>query len=126
MQVMQVMMDLVFGYMWISNAMTRNSLQSSIFCIDKTLRQFEPPISNPDDNWRTKPSTIVPIDKTPFTVRPEVITFDAVNVLIEPSQSVGRWYREALHTVCDMKVRLPRPDFFTAAFNKAFADMLVI
>ena len=58
----------------------------------------------------------------PFT-RPALITFDAMDTLIEPSQSVGRWYREALNAVGDMRLRLPRPGLFTAAFNKVFADM---
>ena len=79
--------------------------------------------SDSDPSWRTAPSTIICID-TPnkILVKPEVITFD-IATLIEPSQSVGRWYREALNTVCDMRVRLPRPALFTAAFNKAYSDM---
>jgi REG-2-like HAD superfamily hydrolase len=75
-----------------------------------------------DPSWRTPESTIVPIVKDKFTVKPAVITFDAFSTLIEPSQSVGRWYREVLNNACDMKIRLPRPALFTAAFNKAFAD----
>ena len=55
-------------------------------------------------------------------VRPQLITLDAVGVLIQPSQSIGRWYREALNSATEMSVRLPRPALFTAAFNKAFSN----
>ena len=77
-----------------------------------------------DNSWKTKVDPlIVPVPKENFTVRPELITFDATNTLIEPSQSIGRWYREALNIACDMQIRLPRPALFTAAFKKAFAYM---
>lgn len=77
-----------------------------------------------DTSWQT-PSTgkIVPVNKEKFTQRPELITFDAYNTLIQPSQSIGKWYREALNTVCEMQIRLPRPQHFTMAFNAAFAEM---
>ena len=68
------------------------------------------------------PTNVVPVPIQPFT-RPALITFDAMDTLIEPSQSVGRWYREALNAIGDMRLRLPRPGLFTAAFNKALADM---
>jgi hypothetical protein len=55
-------------------------------------------------------------------VRPQLITFDAVGVLMQPSQSIGRWYREALNSATEMSVRLPRPALFTAAFNKAYSN----
>ena len=70
----------------------------------------------------TDPSDVVPVALKPFN-RPALITFDAMDTLIEPSQSVGRWYREALNSLGDMRLRLPRPALFTAAFNKAFSDM---
>jgi hypothetical protein len=76
-----------------------------------------------DSSWRTPSTNIIPVKREKFNVRPELITFDAFNTLIEPSQSVGRWYREALNRVCDMRIRLPRPALFTAAFQKAYADM---
>ena len=81
--------------------------------------------SDRDNSWRTPPSTVVPVKRDKFSTRPELITFDAYNTLIEPSQSMGRWYREALNTACDMTIRLPRPALFTAAFNKAYNDMSV-
>jgi hypothetical protein len=98
---------------------TRWSFRS--YCIDKQFKELAPVEIDADDTWRTKPTTIVPIDKDFFTTRPEVITFDAVNTLIQPSQSIGRWYREALHSVLEMRVRLPRPALFTAAYKKAYA-----
>jgi hypothetical protein len=77
-----------------------------------------------DYSWHTaKGSTVVPINREKFTIKPELITFDACNTLIEPSQSIGRWYREALNNACDMAIRLPRPILFTNAFNKAYAEM---
>lgn len=77
-----------------------------------------------DTTWQKRPGAekIVNIDHTPFT-RPDLITFDAYNTLIMPSQGVGKWYREALNTVCDMKVRLPRPVFFAESFKKQYAKM---
>ena len=76
-----------------------------------------------DNSWRTPPSTIVPFVRDKYDVRPEIITFDAVGVLIEPSQSIGRWYREVLNSHCDMRIRLPRPALFTAAFKKSYSEM---
>lgn len=95
-------------------------------CIDKVM---VPVIrkggkQDADNSWRTlSAGKIVPIHKEKFTQRPELITFDAYNTLIQPSQSVGKWYREALNTVCEMQIRLPRPQHFTTAFNAAFANM---
>ena len=79
--------------------------------------------SDSDPLWQTPSSTIIPIDAPKFEGKPAVITFDAYETLIEPSQSIGRWYREALNAICDMQIRLPRPSLFTASFTKAFADM---
>ena len=76
------------------------------------------------EEWEQINAHILPVELDIKTLkRPELITFDAMNTLIEPSQSVGRWYREALNDACDMRIRLPRPALFTAAFNKAFRDM---
>lgn len=76
------------------------------------------------EEWRQINAHILPVELDPKTLkRPELITFDAMNTLIEPSQSIGRWYREALNDACDMRIRLPRPALFTAAFDKAFRDM---
>lgn len=77
-----------------------------------------------DTSWQTlSTGKIVPVHKEKFSQRPELITFDAYNTLIQPSQSIGKWYREALNTVCEMQIRLPRPQHFTTAFNTAFAEM---
>ena len=82
--------------------------------------------SDTDNSWKTSVNpNIVAIRREPFSTRPELITFDAFSTLIEPSQSIGRWYREALNRACDMKVRLPRPALFTAAFKKAYAARYV-
>jgi hypothetical protein len=73
-----------------------------------------------DNSWKSSVNAnIVAVRREPFSNRPELITFD-YSTLIEPSQSIGRWYREALNLACDMKVRLPRPALFTAAFKQAF------
>lgn len=64
---------------------------------------------------------IKPISKPDiFEVRPELITFEPIDVLIEPSQSIGRWYREALNTASKMTLRLPRPELFTISFNNVY------
>lgn len=81
------------------------------------------PRSDSDNLWRTEQSSVIPIIIPKFPGKPAVITFDAYDTLIEPSQSVGRWYREALNTIGDMRLRLPRPAMFTAAFDKAYSDM---
>ena len=77
-----------------------------------------------DTSWQTRQGAldIENIDHEPFG-RPELITFDATNTLIRPTQGIGKWYREALNTVCDMTVRLPRPIFFAESFKKAYGEM---
>jgi hypothetical protein len=102
-------------------------------CVDRQvnpelleLAKDSGPRSDSDNLWRTEQSTIIPVDFPKFTGKPSVITFDAFDTLIEPSQSIGRWYREALNSVGDMRLRLPRPAMFTAAFEKAYADMYVL
>jgi hypothetical protein len=77
-----------------------------------------------DYSWRTpKQSTIIPVNRQKFKTRPQLITFEPCGSLIEPSQSIGRWYREALNNACDMSIRLPRPILFTNSFNAAYAEM---
>ena len=77
-----------------------------------------------DTSWQTREGAldIVNIDHEPFG-RPELITFDAMDTLIRPTQGIGKWYREALNTVCDMTVRLPRPIFFADSFKKEYGEM---
>ena len=105
----------------------RSSTASTLqMCIGTKLSPLPSPEeerSDSDNRWRTPASTIIPVKRDKFNTRPQLITFDAYNTLIEPSQSMGRWYREALNTACDMTIRLPRPVFFTAAFKKAYDDM---
>lgn len=93
---------------------------------DETFRQDGGKHVDTDFSWRTpRDSTIIPVNREKFTIRPELITFDAYNTLIEPSQTIGRWYREALNNACDMAIRLPRPILFTNAFNKVYAEMSI-
>lgn len=94
----------------IGTQVTKPNEESTEEDIDLTWRS----IINPD---------IVPVHREPFTVRPQLITFDAMDTLIEPSQSIGRWYREALNIACDMRIRLPRPALFADAFKKAYSEM---
>ena len=106
-------------------------MNTQLNCVGTELTPLSTdPFSSPsdtDDSWKTSVNkNIVAIRREPFSTRPEVITFDAFNTLIEPSQSIGRWYREALNKACDMKVRLPRPALFTAAFKKAYAARYVL
>ena len=97
-------------------------------CVDKELIPLErkPGIarSDKDPSWRSpEMGKIVPVPKDRvFANRPELITFNVHNTLIQPSQSIGKWYREALNSVCDMSIRLPRPAHFTQAFNQAYAE----
>ena len=42
-----------------------------------------------------------------------------MDTLIRPTQGIGKWYREAVNTVCDMTVRLPRPIFFGDSFKRS-------
>lgn len=98
-------------------------------CVDKVLIPIEKiggyGRTDADNSWQTPNiGKIIPIPKDRvFSQRPELITFDAHNTLIQPSQSIGKWYREALNTVCDMTIRLPRPAHFTTAFRAAFKEM---
>jgi hypothetical protein len=117
--------------LWHQSTISTTSLQ----CVGKILQ----PLPKSDDsefrqdggkhvdtdyNWHTsKDTTIIPVYRDKFKVRPELITFDAYNTLIEPSQSIGRWYREALNNACDMSIRLPRPILFSNSFNIAYAEM---
>mmetsp|Transcript_14122 Transcript_14122/g.23494 ORF Transcript_14122/g.23494 Transcript_14122/m.23494 type:complete len:396 (-) Transcript_14122:286-1473(-) len=102
--------------------------QTQKYCVDKKIKPLEQPQgserSDADNSWQTfAKETIVPIPKEKFNVRPELITFDAFDTLIAPSQSIGRWYREAMNSACDMRIRLPRPSFFDAAFENAYKEM---
>jgi len=100
----------------------------SRYCIGTKVNPVPTDIGEPrdsDTSWQTPPSSIVPIKFEKYNVRPELITFDAVGVIMEPSQSIGRWYREILNKHCDFRIRLPRPALFTAAFKKAYSDMYV-
>ena len=75
-----------------------------------------------DSSWRTTGmENIQFIEREKFDVRPDLLTFDAYNTLIQPSQSIGKWYREVLNNACDMAIRLPRPSFFTEGFKIAYA-----
>ena len=104
-------------------------VQSKLSCVGTILtplNQGEPGSEryDNDNSWKTvETPTIVPVKRELFSVRPELITFDAYNTLISRSQSIGRWYREALNAACNMAIRLPRPEFFTASFNKAYKNM---
>lgn len=101
------------------------------YCIGKEAI----PIAQPQDgvrrdadlSWQTNPTEQIECFAMPRPhetgLRPKVISFDAFDTLIQPSQSVGRWYREGLNHICDMRVRLPRPKFFSDAFKVAYADM---
>jgi len=102
--------------------------RSPLYCIDFQVKPLEQPEGedryDTDRSWQTNPTeTIVPVRRDKFSVRPSLITFDAFNTLIAPSQSIGRWYREALNEACDMRMRLPRPSLFDDAFNIAYKDM---
>ena len=107
---------------------------TSLHCVGKILQ----PLPKSDDeeyrkdggkhvdtdyNWHTEKSTIIPVNRQKFKTRPQLITFEPCGSLIEPSQSIGRWYREALNNACDMSIRLPRPILFTNAFNIAYSEM---
>ena len=106
-----------------------NSVVKHKMCIDRTVNQELIDISkgavkeDSDPLWKTKASTIVPINIPKFEGKPSLITFDATDTLLELSQSVGRWYREALNEASDMQLRLPRPALFTSAFEKAYEGM---
>eukprot|EP01041_Mallomonas_annulata_P008090 gene8090-16601_t len=76
-----------------------------------------------DPIWQTPPSNVVPIETERYKVRPQLITFEAFDTLLEPSQSVGRWLREVLNMKCKFRIRLPRPALFTAAYKKAYFEM---
>ncbi len=76
--------------------------------------------------WQTAPSNVFPFAVNfSEVVRPQLVTYEVVGTLLDCSQSVGRWYREALNTVCEMSIRLPQPEYFTAAHKKAFERMYV-
>lgn len=107
-----------------------SGIRTQRWCIDKVVVPLEKSVegtdkSDSDDSWRTvNRGKVEPIPKDKvFAQRPELITFNVMNTLIQPSQSIGKWYREALNSVCDMTIRLPRPAHFTAAFRAAYANM---
>jgi len=98
---------------------------SKLYCIGTQPFVRGPPgeKGDADPMWQTPPSSIVPVKMEKFKVRPKLITFEAFDTLIEPSQSVGRWFREVLNMECKFQIRLPRPALFTAAYKKAYFDM---
>lgn len=90
-------------------------------CIDTTVS----PVNDQNEHVAkiSKLENSTPTMKDKFTVRPELITFDAYDTLIAPCQSIGRWYREALNTACDMSIRLPRPQLFQISFETVYNEM---
>lgn len=122
---------MILGFNAFSNALRRTPQITRIIPSSSRLRcigtQFTPvpPSDAESENElfvHSPATTIVPVAKQLPLPRPSLITFDAYGTLIVPSQSVGRWYREVLNSACDMRIRLPRPKLFTAAFTKAYAD----
>jgi hypothetical protein len=118
----------LFGFSFYSSN-SRNAKKADIhrYCVGKEMIPLPQSIEgfreDSDNSWKT-PATSVSTWKTEkFAIRPELITFDFFQTLAEPSQSIGRWYREALNTVCEMKIRLPRPALFTASFEIAYSEM---
>lgn len=118
----------VGGLQWAA-PVARMRLSRRHMCTDKEFKPLERKPGDvkqdADPSWRTADvGKIVPVPKDRvFAQRPELITFNAFNTLIQPSQSIGKWYREALNEVCDMTIRLPRPAHFTEAFNAAYAEV---
>lgn len=114
------------GYLPVSGWVRRVSSRSVLQCTDFNLVPIDKKgvRGDSDTSWKTREGAkdIINVDHEPFE-RPELITFDAFDTLIRPSQGVGKWYREALNTVCDMTVRLPRPIFFADSFKREFKWM---
>jgi len=54
---------------------------------------------------------------------PKLITMDATDTLIQLKSEVGLIYRNILHEATRFRARLPTPDCFTQAFNKAFLEV---
>lgn len=60
------------------------------------------------------------VEAPPVRPVPELITMNAFGLLIEPTDEVGLFFREVFMKHYDYKVRLPRPERFTVAFDKAY------
>ena len=103
------------------NSIINNKI-TSLMCIDFDVTPYdrEKGQKGKDEFWQTASNNIVAVKKDMIKDRPLLITYEAMHTLIQPSQSIGRWYREALNTVCEMKIRLPRPALFTEAFKVAY------
>lgn len=97
---------------------------SRLYCTGTEFKPVPKPDVHGDGTWKTKPRPNIGYFKqNKFENRPEIITFDAIHTLIEPSQSVGKWLREALNTVFETSVRLPRPNLFYQSFVIAYEQM---
>lgn len=107
----------------------RPTVDTRRYCIGTNVRPLAGADGTPTDadtSWQTIiKEEIVPVRIDKITTKPQLITFDAFGTLIAPSQSIGRWYREALNSVCDMRIRLPRPALFFHAFKAVYKDMFV-
>jgi len=105
----------------------RPTVDTRRHCIGTNVRPLAGADGAPTDadtSWQTIiKEEIVPVRIDKITTKPQLITFDAFGTLIAPSQSIGRWYREALNSVCDMRIRLPRPALFFHAFKAVYKDM---
>jgi hypothetical protein len=119
------------GYIFHGNNIIVKKLRStydfSRYCIDKVTKPipFKPGVREDNDNsWRTVINPDIEFVKMEkFVNRPDLITFDAFNTLIEPNQGIGKWYREALNAACNFQIRLPRPIFFADSFKNAYNEM---
>lgn len=54
---------------------------------------------------------------------PELITIDAFDILIQLRAEVGLYFRDTLMEATGYNARLTRPEFFTAAYERAFAEV---
>lgn len=95
-----------------------------INCIDRDFVPIEPPIYQQSDWWMSKanPNITRVYQKWPFA-KPDLITFDVVGTLIQPSQSIGKWLRACLHEGSGYQYRLPQPQLFRKYFNETHRQM---
>lgn len=95
-----------------------NSL-TQINCVDRDFVPIEPPIYQQSDWWISKanPNISKVYQKWPFA-KPDLITFDVVGTLIQPSQSIGKWLRACIHEAGGYQYRFPQPQLFRKHFNE--------
>ena len=99
----------------------------SLQCIGTYVTPVQPAVAGTDiEQYYAKeldPNIeLVDVGKS-FPVQPQLITFDAIDLLIRPSTGMGKWLREIINYTTENSVRFPTSALFSQSFNIQYERM---